>query len=129
MNSGSEDGEIAGEINEEFDKSDYAQPLHSRQTPASSSKAASLSLLQQLVPGRGDEDDEPAAEVLKKRPKKQKKHKKSKQQTASAAGGSQAAQQAAGYRSFYGHQVRALCSCWVAVDGPSQLQTSLQDLA
>jgi hypothetical protein len=125
MDSGSEDGEIAGEINEEFDKSDYVQPLHSRQTPASSSKAASLTLLQQLVPGWGNEDDEPAAEVVKKKPKKQKKHKKSKQQPASAAGGSQAAQQAAGYRSFYGHQVRTCFCCWLAFVGTSQRQTSL----
>jgi hypothetical protein len=111
MDSGSEDGEIAGEVNEEFDEADYAQPLHSRQSPASSGKAASLTLLQQLVPGWGDEDDEPAAHVPSKKPKKQKKHKKSSKQqpAAAAAGGDHAGHQAAGYRSFYGYQVRACC--------------------
>jgi hypothetical protein len=118
MESGSEDGEIVGEVNENYDKG-YVQPALTKVALGhnSSSRAASLSLLQQLVPGWGDADDElvhPSS--VKRKPKKEKKSKRdkrAKQQPAADANGTPAAEHP-DYTAFYGSDVSSttgqLCS-------------------
>lgn len=108
MESGSEDGEIVGEVNENFDRG-YVQPDTTKVALGkNSSRAASLSLLQQLVPGWGDADDELLHHsTVKRKPKKEKKSKKdkhAKQQPAADGNGTSAAQHT-DYRAFYGSDV------------------------
>lgn len=111
MASGSEDGEIVGEVNEHFDKAGYVQSEAATAAAGkNTSRAASLSLLQQLVPGWGDEDDDlDKYSKPKRKPKKEKKSKKDKKgshhhhhQSAAEHGTPDAQHQAAEYEAFYG---------------------------
>lgn len=115
--SGSEDGEIAGEVNENYDQAGYVQHVAAAAAPPGvGSNSRKLALLQQLVPGWGEPDElEPAAATtnghVKRKPKKEKKRSKKqkqgsqKQPVAAAAGDRTWQQQAADYRAFYGAKV------------------------
>lgn len=116
MASGSEDGEIVGEVNEDYDKAHYVpkQPSAAAKASAPGPNSSKLSLLQQLVeqPGWDDEPSPAAANgnSSKRKPKKEKKSKKDKQGSrqlpAAAAPLSPHEQQAANYMAFYGSKVR-----------------------
>lgn len=106
---GSEDGEIVGEVNDNYNKADYVHPAAKEVPGQNSSRAASLSLLAKLVPGWADGEDEPEDTngTAKRKPKKEKKQRKGKQvKQAAAAALSPHQQQAAQYRAFYGAKVR-----------------------
>lgn len=108
MDSGSEDGEIVGEVNENFDKADYVQHSAPRAATDKSSSKTGLALLQQLLPGWDDEPDGAAdgGSAQKRKPKKEKKHKKLKrEQSSTAAGKGSPAEHGGDYRSFYGANV------------------------
>lgn len=113
--SGSEDGEIAGEVNEHYDQAGYVQPVAAAAAaPPDGGSSRKLALLQQLVPGWGEPDElEPAAATsnghVKRKPKKEKKKSKKQKQGSQkqpvAAGDRTWQQQAADYRAFYGAKV------------------------